>query len=268
MNKLKIATWNVNSIRIRLNSLQKLCEVANPDIVCIQEVKAKDEDFPYDDIKKMGFEHIAVYGQPSYNGVAILSKIPLKNVKKIDWVGKSDARHIQATVLDDIEINCMYMPAGGDIPDPIENLSFAHKLAFFDDMSDFFEQNFDKISKRKMIMLGDFNVAPTEFDVWNHKLLLKEVSHTPIEMERMERLLKSLDFVNAVRKIYPYPQKVYSWWSYRNPNWQTNDKGRLLDHIWTTQTLFDEIEGIDILKEIRACERPSDHVPVMMTLKV
>jgi exodeoxyribonuclease-3 len=168
--------------------------------------------------------------------------------------------------LDDIEINNIYIPAGGDIPDPIINLSFAHKLCFMDDISEFFELNKEKLKDKKMILCGDFNVAPSEHDVWNHKQLTKIVSHTPIEIERLLRLFNSLNFVDVIRKFYPNPEKIFSWWSYRNPNWLTNNKGRRLDHIWTTKNLEDRIVSAKILKEFRSFDRPSDHVPVMVEL--
>lgn len=268
MDSFKLVTWNVNSIRIRLELLKKLVETHAPDIICLQEVKAKEEDFPFDDIKALGFGHIALYGMAGYNGVAVLSKTPLKEKAQVDWVGKHDARHIKVTVFDDIEVNNIYIPAGGDIPDPIINLSFAHKLCFMDDISEYFEQNKTDLSNRKMLLCGDFNVAPSENDVWNHKQLLKIVSHTPIETGRLERLFKSLNFVDAVRLKHPEPQKLFSWWSYRNPNWQTNNKGRRLDHIWVTPNLQDRIISVDVLKEFRSFERPSDHVPVMAEIKL
>lgn len=268
MALLKLVTWNVNSIRIRLPLLRKLCEIENPDVVCLQEVKAKEDDFPFSEIKSCGFEHIALYGIPGYNGVAILSKYPLENIVQLNWVGKKDARHIKATICKDIEVNNIYIPAGGDIPDPIENLSFAHKLCFMDDISEYYEKHKAELSNKKILICGDFNVAPSQNDVWNHKQLLKIVSHTPIEVERLTRLFHSLDFVDAVRLSYPEPEKVYSWWSYRNPNWQTNNKGRRLDHIWVTPSLKNQIAGARILDEARSWERPSDHVPVVVEIKI
>lgn len=268
MSSFKLATWNVNSIRIRLELLAQLCRSENPDVICLQEVKARQEDFPFEEIRALGFAHIALYSQPGYNGVAILSKTPFKSSLQRDWVGKHDARHIAATLYDDIEINNVYIPAGGDIPDPIVNLSFAHKLCFMDDMSEWFEQHRSVLENRKMIICGDFNVAPLECDVWDHKKMLKVVSHTPVEIERLTRLYQSLNWVDAVRRHLPAPEKVFSWWSYRNPNWQTNNKGRRLDHIWVTPALQERVAGAYIAKEMRSMERPSDHVPVIAEIKL
>lgn len=267
MDSFKLVTWNVNSIRIRLEPLKLLCQLAKPDIICLQEVKAKMEDFPYDEIRALGFENIALYGQPGYNGVAILSKFPLSEIEQKEWVGKHDARHIKACVFDDIEINNIYVPAGGDVPDPIENLAFAHKLCFMDDIAEHYEQHKAELSQRKMLICGDFNVAPSENDVWSHKQLLNVVCHTPVEVGRLTRLFKSLDFVDVVRQFYPEPQKLYSWWSYRNPNWQTNDKGRRLDHIWVTPNLQHRLLRAQVIKELRLHNRPSDHVPVLAEIK-
>lgn len=259
----KLATWNVNSIRIRLDLLKKLVEAEQPDIICLQEVKAKEEDFPFAEIELLGYPHIALYGMPGYNGVAILSKTPLEATEKKDWVGKHDARHITARIFGDIELHNLYIPAGGDIPDPIVNLSFAHKLTFMDDIAEYWEQHKQDYQGRKMLICGDFNVAPRECDVWNHKQLLKIVSHTPVEVERLTRLQNSLDWVDLAREIYPEPEKNFSWWSYRNPNWQTNNKGRRLDHIWATPELAPACKSLKFCKEMRSQERPSDHIPVV-----
>ena len=186
----------------------------------------------------------------------------------VSYPDNEQAERVAYVLFDDIEINNIYIPAGGDIPDPIENLSFAHKLCFMDDISEYFEQNKSELLQKKMILCGDFNVAPSENDVWSHKQLSKIVSHTPIEIGRITRLFNSLDFVDAVRKIYPEPYKLYSRWSYRNPNWQTNDKGRRLDHIWVTPNLQDRVVDVQLIKEMRLSNRPSDHVPVVVELKV
>ena len=260
---LKLATWNVNSIRIRLALLEKLAKDEGLDVICLQEVKAKEADFPFNEIKRLGFVHIALYGMAGYNGVAILSKLPLENVEKYDHAGKSDARHIAACV-NGIEIHNIYIPAGGDVPDIKANPSFLHKLDFVDEMANFFAKESDK----KLLLCGDFNIAPSENDVWGHKALLQTISHTPIEVEKLQNFFEKGKFVDAVRHIYNEPQKIYSWWSYRNPNWQTNNKGRRLDHIWISKNDASYVDGIKIRKDFRAMERPSDHAPVIISLKL
>ena len=141
MANIRLATWNVNSIRIRLELLRKLVEQYHPDIICLQEVKAKPEDFPFDEVKSLGYPHIALYSQAGYNGVVILSKQAFCGECKHNWVGKEDARHISVFLPNNIELDNIYIPAGGDIPDPIANLSFAHKLTFMDDVAEYAGQN-------------------------------------------------------------------------------------------------------------------------------
>ena len=268
MPNFRLATWNVNSIRIRLELLKKLVETKSPDILCLQEIKAKPEDFPYAEVKALGYPYIALYSQAGYNGVGIFSKYPFDEEQPLNWVGKKDARHIQVRIFGDVVINNIYIPAGGDIPDPIENISFAHKLTFMDDISEYWEQRKSDLSNKKIITCGDFNVAPKENDVWNHKQLLKIVSHTPVEVERLKRLKESLNYIDIARAVHPDSEKIFSWWSYRNPNWATNNKGRRLDHIWVTQPLKDSFKNYEIVKEARSWERPSDHVPVIVDFAI
>lgn len=261
---VRLATWNVNSIRIRLDALSKFVSEQKPDIICLQEVKAKETDFPFEVIKNLGFEHIALYSMPGYNGVAIISKLPLTRIEKIKHVEKDDARHICATTSNGLEIHNIYIPAGGDIPDIETNPSFVHKLAFVDELASFFEQS----PNNKRLICGDFNIAPLPDDVWNHKAMLKIISHTPIETEKLNNFFMRGGFVDAVRHFYPDPEKIYSWWSYRNPYWQTNNKGRRLDHIWLSPKLVSNIKNIDICKDFRRLERPSDHVPIVIDLEI
>ena len=262
----KLISWNVNSLRIRLDDLKLITEQQQPDIVCLQEVKAKQEDFPFEAIKALGYEHIALYSMPSYNGVAILAKEPLTDIKRYDWAGKEDARHISAVTAQGIEVHNIYIPAGGDIADEEQNPAFARKLRFMEELTEYFASRAKEMDSHKLLACGDFNVAPSENDVWNHKQLLKIVSHTPAETNRLNKLIKEANLIDAVREFYPEPEKIFSWWSYRNPNWRTNNKGRRLDHIWVSPALKPQLQALEILKDIRATERPSDHVPVAVTL--
>nr|QIM10607.1 exodeoxyribonuclease III [uncultured Alphaproteobacteria bacterium] len=261
---LRLATWNVNSVRIRTALLDKLAKEEMPDIICLQEVKAKEADFPFEDIRALGYCHIALYSMPGYNGVAILSKTPLHNIEKHMHVGRNDARHISATTENGLEIHNIYVPAGGDIPDTATNPSFIHKLAFVDEAAAFFKQR----KGNRLLACGDFNIAPLPDDVWSHKAMSKIISHTPIEIEKLTDFFNQGNFTDAVRKHYPEPQKLYSWWSYRNPNWLTNDKGRRLDHIWVRPEILPQVAQAQICKDFRSAERPSDHVPVIIDLEI
>jgi exodeoxyribonuclease-3 len=258
---MKIISWNVNSIRIRINLLSKLINEQNPDIICLQETKATDEDFPLEEVKKLGLENVYFSGQKSYNGVAILSKNPLKNIEKYDILDSKDKRHICGVTDSGIKIHNFYVPAGGDEPDININPKFDFKLKFLDWMTDYFAKNYSK--NDKVIMVGDMNVAPLPQDVWSHKQLLKVVSHTPIEVKKMNKLQETLDWIDSHRYKLGNEEKLYSWWSYRARDPMKSNRGRRLDHIWTTPILKNNISNSSLLVNYRICERPSDHIPIM-----
>ncbi|MCG8690639.1 MAG: exodeoxyribonuclease III [Minwuiales bacterium] len=263
---IRIATWNVNSVRLRVPAVQRLVDEHNPDVLCLQETKVHDDAFPLKSLKAAGFEHIAISGQKSYNGVAILSRLPLEQVDKQTWCGREDCRHLSAVLPGGIELHNFYVPAGGDVPDPDENDKFAHKLAFMQEMTDWFGKRRRK--DNKLVLVGDLNVAPHENDVWSHKQLLKVVSHTPVEVEAMGAMYRSHDWTDAVRHFIPTSEKIYSWWSYRSPNWSDSDKGRRLDHVWVTPALKPALRHAEIVRAARGWDKPSDHVPVIVSLDV
>jgi exodeoxyribonuclease III len=263
--RLTVTTWNINSVRLRLDNIRRLVADQEPDVLCLQETKVVDELFPLEAFEEMGYRHNLVRGMKSYNGVAILSRRTIAHGEYVGWCGKSDCRHAVATV-DGIEIHNFYVPAGGDIPDPEVNEKFAHKLAFLDEMAEWLEEERD--SRRPMILVGDLNVAPLEHDVWSHKQLLKIVSHTPVEVEKLGRVQRSAKWVDAVRYFVPQDQKLYSWWSYRARDWQASDRGRRLDHIWVTPPLEKSLKRHDIARAARGWPVASHHVPVSVTLAI
>ena len=262
---LKIATWNINSVRLRIDLVSQLTKDTQPDILCLQETKARESVFPFEALKEMGWRHIHAAGIKGYNGVAILSRRPFINTETRNWCDKEDARHVITTLSDGMEIHNFYVPAGGDVPDPDSNDKFAHKLRFLDEVTSWFTAR--KRTTNKFVLVGDLNIAPLENDVWSHKQLLRVVSHTPVEVERLNRLQASHDWVDAVRHFVPADEKVYSWWSYRARDWAAADKGRRLDHIWVTPELAPRLKSAQIIREARGWERPSDHAPVMVTLR-
>jgi exodeoxyribonuclease III len=121
---------------------------------------------------------------------------------------------------------------------------------------------------RKTVILGDFNIAPLEHDVWSHKQLLKVVSHTPIEVEKLEALRAASGWVDSLREFVPPHEKLYSWWSYRSSDWAASNRGRRLDHIWLTPALKKHLKSADIMRDARGWDNPSDHVPVTVTLEM
>jgi exodeoxyribonuclease III len=260
---MRLMTWNINSVRLRLPLLLNLIKAQQPDIICLQETKCPDELFPRDELKKLGYDaHIS--GMKSYNGVAILSRLPTKKIQPHDRVGKSDCRHI-AAAFDGFTVHNLYIPAGGDIPDRLQNEKFGHKLDFIDEMTSWFGDNHKK--SEALITCGDFNVAPLEHDVWSHKQLLDVVSHTPIEVEKLGKMQQSLNWVDSSREFIDAGEKCYTWWSYRNKDWKASNRGRRLDHIWVTPPLKPLLHKHQILVDVRDAEQTSDHVPVMIDLK-
>jgi exodeoxyribonuclease-3 len=262
---LKIVSYNINSVRIRLDEIRALTDEVKPDILCLQEIKVADEHFPAEALKRMGYKHIYMSGQKSYHGVAILSRIPLEDVSTLDFL-PGHKRHIAAKLKDGTEIHNFYIPAGGDIPDPKLNQKFDEKLRYYASMTQWAHGLRKK--KKRMIMLGDFNVAPLEHDVWSHKQLLKIVSHTPVETAAMAKLQETLDWVDTSREFVPAGEKLYSWWSYRNQDWAKSDRGRRLDHIWITPNLKAGLKSSRILRHARDWKKASDHVPVVMELEI
>lgn len=263
---VRIASWNINSVRIRIPLLQSLIDTANPDVICLQETKSDDDNFPLEALKSLGFPHIAFSGQKSYNGVAILSKHKFKNTNCLEVAKSADKRHIAVELAGGVELHNFYVPAGGDIPDPAQNPAYDFKLRFVEHMTDWSQEL--KKSKKNAIILGDFNIAPLPHDVWSHKQLMNVVSHTEPEITRLNALKDSYNWCDVARHFVDSEQKLYSWWSYRNRDWRKSDRGRRLDHIWTTPDLKPALKNFSILKDARDWTSPSDHVPILMDIEL
>lgn len=257
---MKIVTWNINSVRLRINLLKKLIDEHSPDVICLQETKVIDDLFPIQMIEEFGYKYLFYSGQKSYHGVAILSKIPVENNFSLVFYNE-DKRHISIKIKD-IEIHNFYIPAGGDIPDINENPKFKHKLEYIDLMQEWLTTNRSKDDK--LVILGDLNIAPHEHDVWSSKQLRKVVSHTDIERSALIRLQNSLGFVDSARHFIPMDQKIYTWWSYRTPDWKKSNRGRRLDHIWVSDNLKSKMKSVNSLNDSRAWLQPSDHVPYIL----
>ncbi len=261
---MRIATWNINSARLRAPLVLRLLEEAAPDALCLQETKCPDDLFPRQVFADAGYPHIATRGMKGYNGVAILSRLPFEETGGLDWVGREDCRHVSARFAGGLELHNFYVPAGGDIPDPEKNDKFDHKLKFIGEMRDWLAAN--RSADAPMVLAGDLNIAPLENDVWSHRQLLKVVSHTPVEVEGLAALRDTLGWVDTTRHVIPEPEKVYSWWSYRARDWSASDRGRRLDHIWVTPALAGRIAGSSVLRAARGWEKASDHAPVTTDL--
>jgi exodeoxyribonuclease III len=261
-----ITTWNINSVRLRMPIVEQFIARHQPDILCLQEIKCQEPEFPLAPLKALGYEHIIIHGQKGYHGVAIASRIPLSEDHRQNYCNVGDARHISAIFERGsrrIRLHNFYVPAGGDEPDRTINPKFGHKLDFLEEM---------KALKADMpgvqsILVGDLNIAPLEHDVWSHKQLLKIVSHTPVETDGMKEVIAKGGWLDLMRQYTPEPEKIYTWWSYRAKDWEAANKGRRLDHIWSSPELGPFLDKIEVLKEARGWNQPSDHVPVTATFK-
>lgn len=262
---ITIATWNINSVRLRQSLVVEFLEKWQPDILCLQEIKCQNDQFPGKAFTKLGYEHQAVHGQKGYHGVATLSRRPIREVHSRDFCGMGDCRHVSVDFEsggDPVRLHNFYVPAGGDEPDPVKNPKFDHKLRFVTEMETISAMD----SGTPSILVGDLNIAPLENDVWSHKQLLRVVSHTPVETEGLTRAFEKGGWSDLVRNAIPPEEKLYTWWSYRARDWEASNRGRRLDHIWAAPQLAGKASGVEIVREARGWERPSDHVPVLATL--
>ena len=259
---LRIATWNVNSIRQRLDHLARFSAEAAPDVLCLQEIKVADEAFPGQFLADLGYVHQFVHGQKAYNGVAILSRVAFEERGRRVWCGRDDRRHLFVRLPGGIELHNFYVPSGGPLPDPEKNEKFAHKLQFLQEMAIWGRS--ETVGRRRLLLVGDLNVAPLETDVWNHKKLLRSVGHTPVESRHMLEALEAGKLVDAARHFVPPDQPLYTWWGYRFAQSVEKNYGWRLDHLWASPPMMESLTNFQVYKDTRTWEKPSDHVPVLV----
>jgi exodeoxyribonuclease-3 len=261
--RLRLCTWNVNSVRLRAEQIARFVDEQAPDVLCLQEIKCQEGEFPRAAFEAVGLNHIKIAGQKGWHGVAIASRLPIEDVAPLDVCREGHARCVSGRIAG-VEVQNFYIPAGGDIPDRAVNSKFDHKL-------DFYEQLTAEMGRRDpkdpLAIVGDLNVAPGEFDVWSHKQMSKIVSHTPIELEAFAKLKASLGFIDLVREAVPDPEKLFSWWSYRAADFRKSNRGLRLDHILITPGLREAAlrqgsAAARVHDDVREWTRPSDHAPV------
>ena len=272
-NTLTVATWNINSVRLRVDQVVRFLRESGTDILCLQEIKCLPDQFPRAAFEEAGWPHIEVSGQKGYHGVATVSRMPLQRLPT-SFCPLDHARHVSVRVdvgAKDFELHNFYIPAGGDVADPEVNAKFAHKLDFIETMRCYFAERF-AVGDVHQVIVGDFNIAPHANDVWSSKQLQKVVSHTPLERERMESLRASHDFIDTSRRFADDDTKLYSWWSYRARDVMKSNRGRRLDHIWVSPAMSDAVDragadGHTIHTHCRTWDaKPSDHVPLTQVL--
>ena len=267
MTSLKIVSWNINSVRLRAPNVAAFVEEQAPDVVCLQETKCRDGEFPEKAFTDIGLTHLALFGQGGgHHGVAIASKHPIETIGVPDLCREGHARVTGARV-QGIDIHNIYLPAGGDVPDPEKNDKFDHKLDFLARMKREYAK--PDYAKRPLILVGDLNVAPHEHDVWSHKQLLKIVSHTPVETDALEAARKAGGFADIARDSVEDAQKLYTWWSYRARDWAASNRGRRLDHIWANEAAQPHTDPADYQIHLgwRGGWKPSDHAPISAVVK-
>ena len=258
MGPITIAAWNVNSVRARIDHVVRFLSESRPDVLCIQETKVIDRLVPADAFRALGYDHIIVAGQPMHHGVAIVSRVPIDRDDRFDWQANGEARHLGVALPNGVRLENVYIPAGGDIPDRKLNPKFGQKLDFIKRMT-----AWSKTLEHPTILTGDFNIAPLESDVWDHKSLVKVVSHTPIEVKALAGLQKAGQWVDLGRHFVPPPAPLYTWWSYRAQHLTDIDRGRRLDHMWVTPDLLPAARSHTTHPDCRRWDKPSDHIPLV-----
>ena len=256
---VSVASWNINSVRLRMPIVARFLNEQAPDVLCLQEIKTVEESFPFKAFVALGYTHHVIHGQKGYHGVATVSRLPIREVSRHDWQDNGEARHVGVELVGkDMVIENVYIPAGGDIPDRNENLKFGQKLDFLARMTDWAGR-----IDRPTLIVGDFNIAPLESDVWSHKQLLKVVSHTPLEVDTLNRFRDAHGWVDIGREFIRDPERYFSWWSYRSKDYRVGDRGRRLDHMWASPALAAQASAHRVHEECRGWDKPSDHVPLV-----
>jgi exodeoxyribonuclease-3 len=257
---MRIATWNVNSINARLETVLRWFEAAQPDVACLQEIKCVDEKFPAEAFERLGY-NVAVHGQKAYNGVALLSKTPLEDVRRglPEGDGDEHARYIEAVVSgpQPVRVASIYLPNGN----PIGTEKFAYKLAWMDRLHRHAKNLL--AFEEPLVLTGDFNVIPEPRDAEFPNNWLTDALFQPESREAF-RALKWLGLTEAYLEADGAPG-AYTFWDYQAGSWHRNN-GIRIDHALLSPQAADLLRGVTIHKDVRSWEKPSDHVPLMVEL--
>ena len=255
---VKIVSWNINSVRFRIEIVERFLRDVRPDILCLQETKVVDQDFPRAAFKALGYDRIIVHGQRMHHGVAILSRLPLGDPGRHDWQDNGEARHVGARLECGIRLENVYVPAGGDIPDRALNPKFGQKLDFIERMT-----RWSDTLAEPTLIVGDFNVAPRACDVANPDVWADTVLCHPQARSALEEL--TTWGLHDVCAPHFANGGIYSWWDYRMLGFVKND-GLRIDLIYTTASLVPAVTEAGVDRNERKGKLPSDHAPVWVTL--
>lgn len=256
---MKIATWNVNSIAVRVPQLVEWLKAERPDVVCLQETKCTDDKFPFAQLNELGYE-AAVFGQQTYNGVAILSLTPLSHVRRAFPNDTDDAqRRLIEARIGSVRVINVYVPNGF----AVGSEKFAYKLGWLARLRGYLDESGS--SDENVVLCGDFNIAPEPRDVHDPKLWEGRVLFTEDERKALKGV-QDWGFVDLFRQHHDEPG-AYSWWDYRAGAYRRNH-GLRIDHMWATAPLAERCTKAEIVRGLRSLERPSDHAPVIATFEI
>lgn len=254
---MKIATWNINGIASRLEQVVKWCQAVKPDVLCLQETKCVDAKFPFARLRSVGFEHIEAFGEKAYNGVVIISKLPLSDVQKNFRSDKADApRRLIAATAGNIRIVNVYIPHGTKLGSD----KFKFKLDWIARLRKYFDKNCTP--RDSVLLCGDLNVAAHESDVWNPRQWNGKLHFTKPERDALINL-KKWGFVDCLRQITDEPGE-FTWWDNFRESSFTKNRGLRIDHIWASPALADNCVDCWIDRTPRGWQKPSDHAPVIV----
>lgn len=253
---MKLATWNVNSLKVRLPQVVQWLENNPVDVLCLQETKMTDDKFPQAEIEALDY-HVAFSGQKTYNGVAILSRLPMTDVVKNNPLFEDEQQRIISATMDDMRVICAYVPNG----QAVGTDKYAYKLNWLDALSRWLETELQKYPN--LAILGDYNIAPADEDVHDPIAWKDQVLCSDEERAAFKRLC-ALPLVDSFR-MFPQAEKSYSWWDYRQMAFRRN-RGVRIDHVLLSTPLAARCTACEIDKLPRKWEQPSDHTPVIATL--
>jgi len=258
---MRIATWNVNSVNARLPTVLAWMEQANPDVACFQEIKCVDEKFPREAFESLGY-NVETHGQKSYNGVALLSKHPMSDIRQVQRGLEGDPDDLHSRYLEvDVfgtRIACIYLPNGN----PVGTDKFGYKLAWMERLRAHAEELLAE--ERPVVVLGDFNVIPHDDDVWSVKAMADDALMQPESRAAYARLLAD-GWTDAIRTHNPRGG-VWTYWDYQAGAWQ-RDHGFRIDHILLSPECADRLEACGVDKAYRGREKASDHTPVWVKIR-
>ena len=258
---MKVVSWNVASVRARMDTLNRFLSEYEPDVVLLQEIKATDETFPFFDFKTAGY-HSVICGQKSYNGVAILSKTPLKDIKTtlphLDESEPKQARFIEAVLSDDTHLICVYVPNGNPpANNPFDTSRLDYKLRWIESLNTYIQSLLQ--DNKSIILGGDFNVIAKDGDVYNPELYRNNALMVPVVREKFNQL-SSLSLTNVIRHFHP-EEHYYSFWDFMGGAYPRN-LGMLLDYFFVSYDIAQGLTDGGVYKEVRGWNKTSDHAPI------